>query len=336
MTLRTAYSRKRMNRDSLVEPLPDLVRPDRCGERDEVAWLAFCERLRRALNACEWFDLRPASRVTDIVDIARRAPLTPVRSADVAVGDGNSLFFRLSDHDLTGLDVSSAAVIDAMSGTAMESTSRHHSVAATYRSTIQLLEAAIHAKDSRACEHSWRVARNSVVCGRILNLDAASLRALEAAALLHDIGKIGIDDAILQKPYELTEAEYSMIQDHPVVGAAIVQDILGCGDVGELVLHHHESYDGTGYPNGLAGDRIPWGSRIIAVADAFDSMTMGRPYRTAMTVNEAMDELTRCRGTQFCPESLHAFVAGFGRSTSGVPLQSCASELREVVAAPAA
>jgi len=317
-----------MHRDSLGKSSPDSLRPERCGACDEAAWLVFCERLRRELDACEWFVLRPDSRVSHIVEIARRASLASVRSVDVAAVYGNSPFFRgrFGDDDITGLAVSRVAVVDAMSGSAMETPGTGQCAGEALRSTMRLIGSALHAKDPRAHAHSSRVAMNSVLSGRILNLDVASLRELEAAALLHDIGKVGIDDVILQKPYNLTETEYSMIQDHPVIGAAMVQGLLPCDAVGELILHHHEDYDGSGYPHGLARDRIPRGARIIAVADAFDSMTMGRPYRTAVTVNEAVDELTRCSGTQFCPESVDAFVAALERSAGGVPVGSCTPE----------
>ena len=232
-------------------------------------------------------------------------------------------------------DVATAQVIGATAGVAIENTRLRQSIEEGYRSTIRALASAIDAKDPYTCGHSQRVAQYSMVCGLVLSLDAAQMHTLETAAILHDIGKIGIDDAILRKPRRLTPAEHAVIKDHPVIGAAIVHDVGALGDVVQLILHHHESYDGNGYPHGLSGEATPLGARIIAVADAFDSMTTERPYRKAMTINEAMSELLRCRGKQFCPVALDAFAVGFARYYDDLPRQPLRQQQVERVAVPA-
>lgn len=243
---------------------------------------------------------------------------------------------RKSEEPFTEHDLDIAQVIGATAGMALENIRLRQSVEDGYHSTIRALASAIDAKDPYTCGHSQSVAQYSMVCGMVLGLDAEQVRTLETAALLHDIGKIGIDDAILRKPRRLSPAEQGIVRDHPVIGAAIVHDIGALHDVVGLILHHHEKYDGSGYPHGISGDDIPLGARIIAVADAFDSMTTDRPYRRALTINEAMTELLRCRGTHFCPQALDAFAIGFTRyynelprrprvldSSGGVPLPIC-------------
>jgi HD-GYP domain-containing protein (c-di-GMP phosphodiesterase class II) len=235
----------------------------------------------------------------------------------------------------TDRDAATAQVIGATAGVAIENTRLRYSIEEGYRSTIRALASAIDAKDPYTCGHSQRVAQYSLVCGLVLSLNAERMHTLETAAILHDVGKIGIDDAILRKPRRLTAAELAMVKDHPVIGAAIVHDVGALSGAVQFILHHHESYDGSGYPHGLSGESIPLGARIIAVADAFDSMTTERPYRKAMTINEAMSELLRCRGTQFCPEALDAFAVGFARYYNDLPRQPLRQESRQRVAVTA-
>ena len=239
------------------------------------------------------------------------------------------------DGPFTERDVDSARVMGATAGIAIENARLRQSVEESYRNTIRALASAIDAKDPYTCGHSQSVAQYSLICGLVLNLDADMMRTLETAALLHDIGKIGIDDAILRKPRKLTPAEHAVVKDHPVIGAAIVHNIGSMDEVVSYILHHHESYDGSGYPHGLKGDDIPLGARIICVADSFDSMTTDRPYRRGMTINEAMTELMRCRGTQFCPVALDAFAVGFTRYYDDLPRQPRVLEQPDRIAVPA-
>jgi HD-GYP domain-containing protein (c-di-GMP phosphodiesterase class II) len=159
-------------------------------------------------------------------------------------------------------------------------------------SVVRALTSAIDAKDPYTCGHSDRVARIAVRLAKEMNCESKMLHTIYMAGLLHDIGKIGIDDAVLRKPGKLTEAEFDHIKEHPELGYRILADIHQLADVLPAVLHHHEQWDGRGYPFKLVGDQIPLIARILAVADAFDAMNSDRPYRRGMPV-ERVEELFR-------------------------------------------
>jgi putative nucleotidyltransferase with HDIG domain len=159
-------------------------------------------------------------------------------------------------------------------------------------SVVRALTSAIDAKDPYTCGHSDRVARIGVRLAKELGCDAKMLHTIYMAGLLHDIGKIGIDDAVLRKPGKLTEAEFDHIKQHPELGYRILADLHQLADVLPAVLHHHEQWDGKGYPFKLAGEQIPLIARILAVADAYDAMNSDRPYRRGMPV-ERVEELFR-------------------------------------------
>lgn len=139
-------------------------------------------------------------------------------------------------------------------------------------------------------------------------MDESDLGDLETAALLHDIGKIGIPDAILNKPAKLTEDEYELMKKHPEYGWAVLRQVPGMDRASLLILHHHESYDGRGYPGGLKADEIPIGSRIVSVIDSFDAMVSNRPYRNGLPFEEAERRLLEASGTQFDPSVVKIFL----------------------------
>ncbi|MGC2416383.1 MAG: HD-GYP domain-containing protein [Candidatus Acidiferrales bacterium] len=163
-------------------------------------------------------------------------------------------------------------------------------------------------KDLNTGVHSTRLAEWALHVAGELGLDQGSLSDLEVAALLHDIGKIGIPDAILHKPAKLTGEEYSLMKKHPEYGWAVMRNVPGMECASLMILHHHESYDGQGYPAGLKGDEIPIGSRIVSVIDAFDAMVSSRPYRAGMPYAEAERRLLAASGTQFDPGVVHHFL----------------------------
>lgn len=166
---------------------------------------------------------------------------------------------------------------------------------------VSALLAAAEAKDPGSEQHAYRVAARARPLGWRMKLSAGDLSALVTAALLHDIGKVGVPDAILAKPGPLTSAEYAMIQRHPSIGEAILRPFAELDRVRSLVRHHHEWYDGRGYPDGLAGEQIPLGARILQVADSIDAMLTPRHYKSGRTTEDVVAELIRCRGTQFDP-----------------------------------
>jgi HD-GYP domain-containing protein (c-di-GMP phosphodiesterase class II) len=172
---------------------------------------------------------------------------------------------------------------------------------------VRALTSAIDAKDPYTCGHSDRVARVAVCLAHELNLDASTLNAMYLSGLLHDVGKIGIDDSVLRKPGKLSEAEYEHIKRHVEIGHKILRDLKKLEHVLPVVLHHHESWDGAGYPARLATDHIPLSARIVAVADSFDAMGSDRPYRKRMP-DEKIDEIFRSgAGQQWDPRVVEAF-----------------------------
>jgi diguanylate cyclase (GGDEF)-like protein/putative nucleotidyltransferase with HDIG domain len=172
------------------------------------------------------------------------------------------------------------------------------------------LVVAVDTKDRYTKQHSEDVARYAVFLARRLGLDPELLRTIEIAGLLHDVGKIGIPDVILRKPAALTDDEYAIVKQHVSLGDSIVRDLPNVAMVRAGVRHHHERWDGGGYLDGLAGDEIPVVGRILAVADAFSAMTSSRPYRKALSIEEAIRRLEDAAGSQLDPGLVRAFVSG--------------------------
>jgi len=184
-----------------------------------------------------------------------------------------------------------------------------HSLRETNRAVLSALADAIDARDPHTRKHSDDAAEMASAVARALGVPDNEVETIRLAAILHDIGKLGIPDRILCKPGPLTPEERAIIQRHPDLGADIVEHIPFLRGVADLVRHHQERYDGRGYPAGLAANAIPLGARIVAVVDAYSAMTSDRPYRKALTHGEAIAELRRHAGTQFSPEVVSAFVA---------------------------
>jgi HD-GYP domain-containing protein (c-di-GMP phosphodiesterase class II) len=181
-----------------------------------------------------------------------------------------------------------------------------------YRSQVLAMACAlvslVDLRDAYTGSHSSRVASYARATGLRLGLPDAQLDNVVMAALLHDIGKIGVPDHVLLKPGKLTDEEFAHVRKHPELGWMALRHIEDYKAIGLIVLHHHERMDGGGYPGGLKGNAIPLGSRIIAVADSYDALTTDRPYRTARTKQQAADELLRCVETQFDSRVLAAFL----------------------------
>jgi len=172
---------------------------------------------------------------------------------------------------------------------------------------IEALVTALEAKDKYTGGHSRRVTEVALALGNELGLSAEDMEDLRWGSLLHDVGKIAVDQLVQNKPGKLTPEEYEHIMTHPHIGADIVRPIVD-GKIIETIEHHHDRYDGSGLHQVIAGNDIPLGARILAVADAFDAMTSDRPYRSAMSITEAIDEIKRCTGTQFDPVVVTAFL----------------------------
>ncbi|MBR3255663.1 MAG: HD domain-containing protein [Clostridia bacterium] len=177
-----------------------------------------------------------------------------------------------------------------------------------YLEIIETLRFAVEAKDTYTRGHSDRVSAYSVLIGEKLGLSEEDIKTLKIGGLFHDIGKIGIPDSILLKEAKLTDDEYSQIKNHPTIGAHILSKVSYFKDMLPIVKHHHEKYDGTGYPSRLKGEEIPYLARIAAVADSFDAMTSKRSYRNSMSLDVVIEEIERCRGTQFDPQIADVFL----------------------------
>jgi len=181
-------------------------------------------------------------------------------------------------------------------------------IRASFFSAITALAYALEAKDKYTSGHSQRVTEISVAIAKELGMPRNSIEKIRLAGLIHDIGKIGVKESVLNKPGKLTDEEYQHIKSHCDVGERILTPIVEDEEILKAVRHHHERYDGRGYPDGLSDEQIPLGARILAVADTYDALTSERPYREAMSTETAFAEIERGKGTQFDPEVTNAFL----------------------------
>ena len=189
-----------------------------------------------------------------------------------------------------------------------ELSSTYEKLEKAYLDSIQTLRYTVEAKDPYTRGHSDRVSRYSVLIGKYLGLSDTDLKTLEIGGLFHDIGKIGIPDSILLKEAKLTDEEYSEIKNHPAIGAHILCNATIFEDIIPIVKHHHERFDGKGYPGKLSGNDIPYFARIAAVADTFDAMTSKRTYRDSLPLDVVRAEIEKCSGSQFDPEIAKVFL----------------------------
>ena len=211
-----------------------------------------------------------------------------------------------NDHDLETLKAVATQAVSAI-----ENARLYENIQKIYLSTIEVLATAIDAKDPYTRGHSRRVTLYSVAIAEQLGLSPKEIENIRYAGLLHDVGKIGISDSIIRKPGRLTDEEYGIIKTHPAIGARILRPVEFLADKIPGVLHHHEYYDGRGYPDHLSGEDIPLAGRIICVADCFDAMTTNRPYRKGLSVNTVIGELNKLSGKQFDPVCVKAFLSAF-------------------------
>ena len=196
----------------------------------------------------------------------------------------------------------------SIEGLKQEFTKLSNEVRATYMESANALVNAIDAKDHYTKEHLKNVSHYAVELAAALGLPDREIEIIKYAGLLHDIGKIGINQEILTKKSKVTQEEFEILKKHPVIGANILKDVKFLEKEIPIILHHHERWDGKGYPHGLSGREIPPGARILAVVDAFDAMTTDRVYQRKLSLKEAMNELSRCSGSQFAPDMVEQFL----------------------------
>ncbi|HOJ13788.1 MAG TPA: response regulator [Deltaproteobacteria bacterium] len=190
----------------------------------------------------------------------------------------------------------------------MENVALYEGLYENILSTLRSMAKILDARDPHTSQHSTRVTNFSIAIANALGLSAEERDVLYIASSLHDIGKVGIPDSILLKPDRLTEEEFTIIRKHPDIGADILKQLPPMYRETEIIRHHHERYDGKGYPAGIGDNEIPLLSRIITIADAYDAMTSDRPYRKGLAVGMAVEEITRCAGSQFDPELARLFL----------------------------
>jgi response regulator RpfG family c-di-GMP phosphodiesterase len=183
-------------------------------------------------------------------------------------------------------------------------------IESTYDETLHALGGALDLRDNETAGHSERVTRYSIEIAKVMGCDGGEeLKNIALGAFLHDFGKIGISDAVLHKPGKLTPEETELMRQHVRIGYDMVSGISFLSGAAQILLAHQEAYDGSGYPQGLAGKQIPMGARIFAVADTLDAMTSDRPYRNALSFQDAREEIIRCSGSQFDPDVVQAFLS---------------------------
>ena len=205
------------------------------------------------------------------------------------------------DPDVTSAEIQMLGAFADFLGIYHENSARFEEQHLQFMGTLRSLTAAIDAKDAYTCGHSDRVALLARELGKLAGMDEHTLERLHVAGLVHDVGKIGVSEQVLGKTGKLTDAEFEQIKRHPEIGHRILRDIPGMSDVLPGVLHHHERWDGKGYPHGLVGEQIPLMARILAMADTFDAMSSTRSYRRSMSREHVFKEMRACAGTQFDP-----------------------------------
>ncbi|MDN5280485.1 MAG: hypothetical protein PWR01_4450 [Clostridiales bacterium] len=244
--------------------------------------------------------------------VTRSMICVPMRLKDKVIGVLQVLN-RTGDIPFNEHDVEMLENVANQAVSAIENARLYENIQKVYLSTIEVLATAIDAKDPYTQGHSRRVTQYSVAIAEELNMTRKEIENVRYAGLLHDVGKIGIKDSIIRKPGRLTDEEYAIIKKHPAIGAKILRPVDFLADKIPGVLHHHEYYDGRGYPDHLTGETIPLDGRIICVADAFDAMTTNRPYRKGLTVKTAIGELKKFSGKQFDPLCVEAFLRAFDK-----------------------
>jgi HD-GYP domain-containing protein (c-di-GMP phosphodiesterase class II) len=240
--------------------------------------------------------------------IARPVRALAERTRDIANGNYHQRVDVTTRNEIGELAENFNAMSGAIEGAVEQLRKAAHENHLLFINSVRMLAAAIDAKDPYTRGHSERVARYSIAIGKNLSLGEQEMRNLRISALLHDVGKIGIDDRILRKPGALSDDEFEVMKGHPSKGSAIMSGVAQLIDIVPGMKYHHEKWGGGGYPDGLTAEEIPMQARIVAIADTFDAMTTNRPYQKAMELNYVVEKIKSFAGTRFDPRVVDAFA----------------------------
>lgn len=284
------------------------------GERDTLGSSQFYQRVL-AQNAptvvfADSPDLSDSEREMLFLGIAKTVCLMPLRSGERALGLLMFAEERSEEREPFSPDkLRLARSIGEQAASALYRVELFVQLEESYLETVLALAKAVDAKDTYTADHAERLAKMALAIGRDMGMTEHELESLRCGAILHDIGKIGVPDAVLQKPSRLNPAEWAQMREHPSMGARILAPIPHLASAAQIVLHHHERYDGKGYPDGLAGEAIPLGARILTVVDSYSAIIDRRVYKEARSHAEAVSELRKHAGTQFDPRVVEVFLA---------------------------
>jgi HD-GYP domain-containing protein (c-di-GMP phosphodiesterase class II) len=255
-------------------------------------------------------DLSDGEREMLFLDMAKNLCLIPLRTGNRALG---LLMFgeaRSQEREPFSPDkIRLARSIGDQAASALHRVELFVQLEESYLETVLALANAVDAKDTYTADHAQQLVIMAIAVGREMGMTEYELEGLRFGAILHDIGKIGIPDSILQKPSSLDPAEWAQMREHPSIGARILAPVPHLAGAAQIVRHHHERYDGKGYPDGLAGEAIPLGARILTVVDSYSAITDRRVYKEARSHAEAVSELRKHAGTQFDPRVVEIFLA---------------------------
>ena len=233
--------------------------------------------------------------------------LVPLIARDKTIGL-LEVIIGAPEGNITRRDMSLLTILSKQAALAIENVKMYEAMKKDQVSIIRALASTVDAKDHYTLGHSQKVSEYSHMIAEEMNLPERDREAIKYAGLLHDIGKIALADDIIKKPSRLTENEFEMVRKHPIVGAKIIKEIDSLAPIVPIVLHHHERFDGKGYPDALAGEQIPLGARIVFLADAYDTMVSARAYRDMIPPELAISELRKNAGSQFDPKVVDAFI----------------------------
>ncbi len=249
---------------------------------------------------------KPFNDFPDLPPSIRSYIAFPLKTPQRTVGVLNLIRLR-EKNSFSNVDLEIINVLASQASISIENVRLYQNIRDNYLKTVRGFALAVEAKDRYTHGHSENVMKYTVVLAKRLGLPDAELENVKYAGLLHDIGKIGVSELILNKPGRLTPSEFDEIKRHPSLGANIIADVPFLRPLVPMVLHHHEFFDGNGYPDGIRGDQIPFGARILSVADAYEAMTSDRPYRRSLSQQTALEILTSGKGKQFDPVIVDTF-----------------------------